>query len=1045
MIQLKNTENIKTMSISPKDDKVTINNSMFNHPPAEYRGMPFWSLNDRLEPAEMVRQVEEFHRAGMGGFFLHSRTGLITEYLGAEWMDALRAAIEKAAELGMEAWLYDEDKWPSGFAGGIVPLENPEYRGQYLGRLPAGSALPEQSEVVLKKDGWIYFTAICPLGIAWFNGTCYTDLMNPEAVAAYIRSTHEKYKAAFGQYFGTVIPGIFTDEPIMRMRPGWGPCDCELLPYSPHLVKRYQGNYGESPLPHVDALFADLPDSAKYRYRYWQTATQQFVDAYTRQIAEWCERNKLKLTGHFMYEDTIETQTRWIGKAMAHYEYMQIPGIDHLSLNIDNILTAKQCSSTANQQGKKATLSEMYGCAGQNMNFEDRKWIAGWHGVMGINFICHHLSLYSTRGCRKRDYPPTFTWHQPYWQENAAIEDWQARLTCLLREGNFSADFLIIHPAESGWCLQRGNSADARLEALDSELNTLLQEMFRRHYDFELGDEDFMARFATVKNGYFNVGEMQYRAVIVPSMHTIRESTLQLLEEFSRQGGRIITCGTLPQLVNGEASAAAQRLTQISVHTENIAELETAIEKVLPTQHQFTGHNHQNVFIQRRRTEDGELLIMFNSSRHEDAAIELEDSTRQWTEFNLNNGEISPLSADTVLLAPAQTRILLLTKATQEASSEEKIASKMIAVLCRDKVTQASSLPVNKQGACFTPWRLECAGPNILPLDFAEWSYDGVNWNAGEPCIALKMRLDEQRYTGPLYLRHSFINKMTSNISIDFAAELPAGTPLKVNNHDLLMGEDSYLDQSILKTDVSRLLVQGQNTIEFKLDFVYGDPTRYDNPALRYGTELESAYLTGDFGVYGTPVAADKLPVRISHDVWRAELPERRVVRLRGAVYLGEKTNCFDGELTLSGLPFYAGSVRMSAEFTVQHSHFTTISFEHLDAITARIWLNGKPVEHLFNSRPLTADIPGMLRQGTNHIEVELRNSLRNLLGPHHHTMGELCSVGPYAFISRDFEPGKYVPDINWSLPANRAKQESWTDDYFLVRFGLSDGIEFIV
>jgi hypothetical protein len=45
------------------------------NPPSEYRGMPFWSLNDRLEPAEMIRQVEEFHRAGMGGFFLHSRTG----------------------------------------------------------------------------------------------------------------------------------------------------------------------------------------------------------------------------------------------------------------------------------------------------------------------------------------------------------------------------------------------------------------------------------------------------------------------------------------------------------------------------------------------------------------------------------------------------------------------------------------------------------------------------------------------------------------------------------------------------------------------------------------------------------------------------------------------------------------------------------------------------------------------------------------------------------------------------------------------------------
>jgi len=378
------------------------------------------------------------------------------------------------------------------------------------------------------------------------------------------------------------------------------------------------------------------------------------------------------------------------------------------------------------------------------------------------------------------------------------------------------------------------------------------------------------------------------------------------------------------------------------------------------------------------------------------------------------------------LLAPAQTRILLLTKLK---SAPVPVESKKTA----DKTMQISG-----------PWCIECASPNSLPLDFAKWSLDGKHWNSAEPCIALKMRLDEQHYTGPLYLRHSFINKTTSGISIFFAAELPAGTPLKVNDHDLLMGKDYYLDQSILKTDISRTLVQGLNTIEFKLDFVYGNSARYDNPALRYGTELESAYLTGDFGVYGTPVNAGKLPLQVSHDIWRAELPERRVTRLHGPVYIGGKTNYSEGELTLSGLPFYAGAVRLSAEFTIPHGSFTTISFEHLDAITARVWLNGKPVEHLFNSRPLTADISDMLRQGTNHIEIELRNGLRNLLGPHHHTMGELCSAGPYSFISRDFEPGNYVPDINWSLPANRAKQESWTDDYFLVRFGLSAGIKIL-
>ena len=46
-----------------------LNDKQFIDPPSECRGMPFWSLNDTLDPLEMARQVEEFHRAGMGGFF----------------------------------------------------------------------------------------------------------------------------------------------------------------------------------------------------------------------------------------------------------------------------------------------------------------------------------------------------------------------------------------------------------------------------------------------------------------------------------------------------------------------------------------------------------------------------------------------------------------------------------------------------------------------------------------------------------------------------------------------------------------------------------------------------------------------------------------------------------------------------------------------------------------------------------------------------------------------------------------------------------------
>ena len=99
--------------------------------PAAYRGKPFWSWNGKLEKDELLRQVGVLKEMGFGGFFMHSRTGLVTEYLGDEWFDLINACADEAERLGMEAWLYDDDRWPSGSAGGIA-TRDPRYRMSYL-------------------------------------------------------------------------------------------------------------------------------------------------------------------------------------------------------------------------------------------------------------------------------------------------------------------------------------------------------------------------------------------------------------------------------------------------------------------------------------------------------------------------------------------------------------------------------------------------------------------------------------------------------------------------------------------------------------------------------------------------------------------------------------------------------------------------------------------------------------------------------------------------------------------------------------------------
>lgn len=68
---------------------------------------------------------------GFGGFHIHVRTGLDDQYLGTEYMEAVSTVVEKAKECELKAWLYDEDRWASGAAGGFVTKEQ-KYRQKYL-------------------------------------------------------------------------------------------------------------------------------------------------------------------------------------------------------------------------------------------------------------------------------------------------------------------------------------------------------------------------------------------------------------------------------------------------------------------------------------------------------------------------------------------------------------------------------------------------------------------------------------------------------------------------------------------------------------------------------------------------------------------------------------------------------------------------------------------------------------------------------------------------------------------------------------------------
>lgn len=95
----------------------------FRNPSSVYRGLPFWSWNCKVTKKLIDKQLVIFKEMGFGGVVIHPRTGLDTEYLGDEYFELTKYASLKCGEMGLYCWLYDDDRFPSGAAGGIVTRE----------------------------------------------------------------------------------------------------------------------------------------------------------------------------------------------------------------------------------------------------------------------------------------------------------------------------------------------------------------------------------------------------------------------------------------------------------------------------------------------------------------------------------------------------------------------------------------------------------------------------------------------------------------------------------------------------------------------------------------------------------------------------------------------------------------------------------------------------------------------------------------------------------------------------------------------------------
>ncbi len=1017
-----------------KNTEKTLSAELFKNPTSEYRGTPFWAWNCKLEKEELCRQIDIFKEMGLGGFHMHVRTGMATEYLSDEYMDIVKCCVEKAKKEDMLAWLYDEDRWPSGAAGGYV-TKNPEYRARYLlftnksyeessdikidgdsashgGRNGKGTLLAVY-DVVLDENGYLksyrkiekddvaqgrkwYAYMEINSDSSWYNNQAYADTLNKKAIEKFIEVTHERYKEVISDDFGNAVPAIFTDEPQFSHKQTFEnstDTDDVTLPWTDDIPETYKAMYGDDIMAHIPELFWDLPDGkvSIHRYRYHDHIAERFAEAFADTCGGWCRENGFALTGHMMEEPTLRSQTAALGEAMRSYRGFDLPGIDMLC-NSHEFTTAKQAQSACHQFGNEGVLSELYGVTGWDFDFRGHKLHGDWQAALGVTIRVPHLSWVSMAGEAKRDYPASIHYQSPWYGEYSYIEDHFARVNTALTRGKPVVKVGVIHPVESYWLHWGPNDkSDLIRETMDEKFQNVTKWLLEGSIDFNFISESLLPIQCEKGSNPLKVGVMEYDAIVVPDCETLRSSTLERLEQFRKDGGKLIFMGGAPVYEDAVPSERGKKLyDESTVITFDRAKLLTALDDNRTVTLRFDdGSLTDGYMYQMRQDNDCKWLFVartcepYNKDvfRSRDIRINLKGENKV-TVYDTITGETYPAEVEyaggnTIVKKEMYDYDSLLLK-IEDGRNESVDCSCNAEPEKKVDFSSSVNYTLDEQ--------------NVMLLDMCEFKADDGEYlpkeeilradNIARELVGIIERggsVAQPWVIPPETPEHSITLKFTieSEIDVDGAslaledAETAEITLNGVAVDNTVTGW--YVDKSI-KTVSLPAIVKGINILTVKLP-------------LGNHTNTEWCYLLGDFGV--------------------------RTIGAQSVICKKADKIVF-GDIVNQGLPFYGGNITYHiGDIDVTNGEIQIMIPQYRGALV-KVLIDGEDKGNIVYS-PNTLVVDG-LSAGTHKVDIKLYTHRFNAFGAVHNADDRRAWHGPDAW---------------------RTKNEHWTYEYRLKPVGI--------
>ena len=960
-------------------------------PPSEYRSAPLWDWNDKITEAGIDFHMNKFKEGGIGGVFIHPRPGLLTEYISEDWNHLFDYTVRKGKELGMKVWIYDENSYPSGFAGGHVQAQMPESYNQGTG---LNCELQEtfkpdtiKYEVILKldnnqfsditttKDSYIGKTGVFYLfkktygsKSYWYGNFPYVDLLQKGVTQKFMDITMKGYEKYDKDEFGKTLMGIFTDEP--NLEAAMGPKTS--FRWTPDLYTEFEKRWGYDIKVNLPSLVNEIGNWKKVRHDYYELLLEMFLDRWAKPWNKYCEENGLLWTGHY-WEHGWPKPTDGSDEA-AFYIYHQQPGVDMLGNEyipnglggqFGNTRAIRELMSAANQGGHTRTLSETYGGAGWEITFANFKRLADWQGVMGVNFVNQHLSYFTIKGVRKFDYPPSFTYHEPWWDTYKEMGDYLGRISMATASGQQINKTIVIQPNTSSWMYFSRVTKNGTPDSIQKNFKSFVYQLERNHFEYDLGSENVLKTIGSAKDGKLVVGKRTYQLVVLPeSMQNIDKGTFTLLKQYLKQGGKVLSFAKeFPYLDGTESNEVNDLIKSFSEQWTFASRPEDASVKQLFALNDFTIQESTPVtgelYHQRRIMDDGQLVFFVNTDTTQNASAIISAKGKSLVKMDLLNGECFQVPAKEeagklsfeITLAPIGSALYYI--------SDNKLTEPLLPANLTNEQQVAGTGNVN----------VRPENENVLVLDYMDLRspklnidvtyfmkvmrqlFDSYGFKMGNPWqhkIQYKqdyLALDTFKVGSGFQVKYYFsIAKNTDKETLSklsAVVERPELWEVFVNDKKVEKSDKWWIDREFFKFPIGDLVAAGINTLTLKA------------PRMSVHAELMPAYIVGDFVLK---------PMKQTFEISTGTLTKL-------------------GSWKSMGYPFYSQKVSYTDQFTLPSSSDQyKVKLNKWKGIVAEVFVNQKKAG-IIAYPPYELNISKFINQGKNDISVRVVGSLKNTFG----------------------------------------------------------------